>query len=503
MGTCQIVYNSIMLAMDKQEVIDGFARLFKLPPDKASAILARPKTVLRSNLDAATAEIYREKLVAIGLDVDVVDTSLVKPVPARAIDVVRATDVPVAQPLALAPLPEVAADAGEPVRLHGNRDLPFDFAGSGGEYCRIWLVNVLLTLLTLGVYSAWAKVRTQQYFYGNTSIDGASFRYLATPAQILKGRAIGLVLLLLYFGSQQFSLQAGLVALAALVIATPALLVLGMQARLGFTAWRNVRFGFERDFTGAYKLLALPLLVLAAVAALGRLLEQGGEPGSGISTGVGIAMLLFVLLLPYWIFAATRFLVEHARYGNAFFAFAARPLQYYLLFYVKAPLVFIGGMVLFFVGIALTGSDEVRAAFDAWKQFSLEGGLAGLPDGLLSYLLPLVFGALFVVGYLVAIAYLQASQFNLRYHGMSLGKSVLSCNVEAGRLLWLWLSNTLGIVLTAGLFIPWAKVRMVRYRLSCLTLHASYDLDDIVSEARRVDAVGQEVSDLFDIDIAL
>ena len=45
---------------------------------------------------------------------------------------------------------------------------PFSFTGTSAEYFRIWIVNVALTILTLGVYSAWAKVRTEQYFYGHT-----------------------------------------------------------------------------------------------------------------------------------------------------------------------------------------------------------------------------------------------------------------------------------------------------------------------------------------------
>ena len=79
----------------------------------------------------------------------------------------------------------------------------------------------------------------------------------------------------------------------------------------------------------------------------------------------------------------------------------------------------------------------------------------------------------------------------------------MACHVRAWPLLWLYVSNTLAVLLSMGLLVPWAKVRMVRYRLSCLELYASYDLDDIVSNARRGDAVGQEVSDLFDVDIAL
>ena len=64
---------------------------------------------------------------------------------------------------------------------------PFRFTGTGGEYFRIWIVNVMLSVVTLGIYSAWAKVRRLQYFYRHTRISGASFDYHGNPLAILKG----------------------------------------------------------------------------------------------------------------------------------------------------------------------------------------------------------------------------------------------------------------------------------------------------------------------------
>jgi Zn-dependent protease with chaperone function len=66
----------------------------------------------------------------------------------------------------------------------------FEFKGNGSEYFRIWVVNILLSVVTLGIYSAWAKVRRKQYFYGNTRVNGAGFEYLGSPAKILKSRLI-------------------------------------------------------------------------------------------------------------------------------------------------------------------------------------------------------------------------------------------------------------------------------------------------------------------------
>ena len=68
--------------------------------------------------------------------------------------------------------------------------MPFRFTGNGGEYFRIWIVNLFLSIITLGIYSAWAKVRRNRYFYGNTRLGNAGFDYLADPKAILRGRLI-------------------------------------------------------------------------------------------------------------------------------------------------------------------------------------------------------------------------------------------------------------------------------------------------------------------------
>ena len=67
------------------------------------------------------------------------------------------------------------------------------FTGSAAEYFRIWIVNLFLTLVSLGVYSAWAKVRKKRYFYGATRLDGDTFDYFASPKAILYGRIIAVV----------------------------------------------------------------------------------------------------------------------------------------------------------------------------------------------------------------------------------------------------------------------------------------------------------------------
>src|SRR5678816_4784926 len=91
-----------------------------------------------------------------------------------------------------APAPPPAPPPEEP-SLH-----KMIFTGTGAEYFRVWIVNLALTVMTLGVYSACAKVRRLQYFYRHTRLAGSGFDYHGDPIAILKGRIVGLVLFGLY-----------------------------------------------------------------------------------------------------------------------------------------------------------------------------------------------------------------------------------------------------------------------------------------------------------------
>jgi uncharacterized membrane protein YjgN (DUF898 family) len=89
--------------------------------------------------------------------------------------------------------------------LPEKRLLAFQFTGSGREYFRIWVINLLLSLATLGIYSAWAKVRRLQYFDRNTTLAGAAFDFHGEAKAILRGRVLAVVLLTAYHYAFGFS----------------------------------------------------------------------------------------------------------------------------------------------------------------------------------------------------------------------------------------------------------------------------------------------------------
>jgi uncharacterized membrane protein YjgN (DUF898 family) len=151
-------------------------------------------------------------------------------------------------------MPSVALEA-EPRRL------PLKFTGSAAEFFRVWIVNVALSIVTLGIYSAWAKVRSKNYFYRHTLLDGSSFEYHAVPLQILKGRLIVGALFAAIFAAKLYSLQVYAVGLLVFVLASPAIIPLALTFNARNSSYRNVRFCFDGTIGAAYKTYLIGLAV--------------------------------------------------------------------------------------------------------------------------------------------------------------------------------------------------------------------------------------------------
>ncbi len=335
-----------------------------------------------------------------------------------------------------------------PVGLEiAQREHPFDFRGSGGEYFRIWIVNFFLTLITLGIYSAWAKVRTERYFASSTHVAGSSFDYLANPLAILKGRLIVLGFFALYAAVSSFAPLLEPFMIVAVVLLIPWALVRSMAFRAHNTAWRSLRFHFRATYGNAFAAyMGLPLL---GVLTLG-------------------------ILYPYAIFRQRRFIVDHASFGTTPFEFGSNAGDFYRLF--------LGILALLLV--VSVGMGALSAAL----------GEIGFP----------VFGLLVLPIYFYGFGYFAAGITNLTYDGAKLGGHRLSANLPAAGVAWVYATNALAMLLSLGLLIPWAQVRLARYRLGHIRLHTTGDLDAfIAAQAEEVASLGAEFGEALDLDLGL
>ena len=319
----------------------------------------------------------------------------------------------------------------------------FQFTGQGSEYFRIWIVNLLLSILTLGIYSAWAKVRRNRYFYGNTRLGEASFEYLANPVAILKGRLIAFVAFVLYTAVGNIYPPLAPLLFLVFMMALPWLVVRALQFRARNTAYRNIRFNFDECHTDAFKVyVAWPILLIFTLG----------------------------LIFPYLVFRQKQLLVNHSSYGQSRFSFLATAGAYYRI-YLTALGLLIAGILAITLGSGLA----------PWLPFLLT---------------PLLYVAL--------LAYISARSNNLLFGSTRLVTHGFRSTLDPVALFRIHLTNLLAIILTLGLYIPWARVRLMHYRATHLELLASDDLSHfIAAEQERVASTGEEMGEMFDVDIGL
>lgn len=150
------------------------------------------------------------------------------------------------------------------------------FTGSASEYFGIWIVNVLLTILTLGIYSAWAKVRRKRYFHGNTVLLGRTFEYHAKGSQIFVGRliVIGALIAVNVLGIINPFLT--LATWLLIVIGLPWLIKRSLRFNARVTSYRNVRFDFVGSTGGAFVAVTLGGIVAFVSSASWRLWRVAG-----------------------------------------------------------------------------------------------------------------------------------------------------------------------------------------------------------------------------------
>jgi len=100
--------------------------------------------------------------------------------------------------------------------------------------------------------------------------------------------------------------------------------------------------------------------------------------------------------------------------------------------------------------------------------------------------------------------YFLARMQNLVWNRTRIGPHRFVSRVRMRRLWAIRMSNFLLVLATLGLFLPFAKVRLARYRLQSVEVAVLGDLDRIEGgERERVSAFGEEAADLFDLDIGI
>lgn len=331
---------------------------------------------------------------------------------------------------------------------------PVVFKGTAKEYFRIWIVNTLLTILTLGIYSAWAKVRKRKYFYRNTYIADDSFDYHADPKKILIGRILIAVLFVAYTYGPLLSPVVGIAAFLIFISAFPWLIVRGAIFNYRNTSYRNVRFGFEKNYKKSYK---------------------------NYFTAALATVFSVMLLFPFALYKHYSFMLNNISLGqkklkfgsnaSAFFSIIYGSLAYYLVLVI--PLAFL----IIFIG--------AKAGFESAQVF-------------LSV-------SIVYIGMSVIYGYQKAKISNELASESTLSDIGFNSHLKVSSLTWIYITNVLGVICTLGFATPWATIRTLRYRLENTQVVASpASLNQFIAHQDQAEGhIADASADFWDIDLGL
>ena len=359
------------------------------------------------------------------------------------------------------------------IPAHSDRTASVEFSGSKAAFTKLWLVNLLLSIITLGIYSAWAKVRNNQYLYGHTQIEGHRFHYLAKPVQILRGRILAVIFFIMFGVLSSLNPAIGAVMMLALLIMTPWLIIQGLKFTLRNSAYRGVRFSFEGTYGGVFvHFFLLPVL----------------------------GVITLYLAMPWVIQRIQKYTYENATYGGQRFTLNTSPGEYY-----KAIIMCIG--IAFLCGIALSILLSViglsaSAAFSSSSGLSEGAGVAAL-IALLAGNLVVIAAMVFVI-YLISAFYQSVIRNHIFNNLSAPGIFKTHSDVRLMPFTRLMITNALIVLFTLGLGYPATRIRKQKFLAAATTVTLEPAIDNLANTVEEThSAFGEEAAGLFDVDLSL
>jgi uncharacterized membrane protein YjgN (DUF898 family) len=226
--------------------------------------------------------------------------------------------------------------------------LALAYRGEGSDLFLIMLKNLFLTLVTLGIYTPWARTTKRGYLWKQVEIGGDRLDYTGTGKELFFGylKVLGcyVVFFLIPQGVGRIARPAGLalqlLGVLAVAVVLPFAVYWSRRYLLGRTRWRGIRFGLAgeaRDFakiwfvSGLLTVVTLglygPIFSNRVYGALIRNTRYGsaaftydGRDGEAFKIAIKGWLLSAITLgiyFPWYVAAIRRFRFAHTRLDHA------------------------------------------------------------------------------------------------------------------------------------------------------------------------------------------
>lgn len=375
----------------------------------------------------------------------------------------------------------------------------FQFHGKNAEFFKIWIVNLLLTIVTLSLYRPWARVRTKRYLYQNTEINGQRFDFHADPKSMFLGHLL-VVAALGVFAVCSVVVPPFAACLAVIFwLAFPFLLVRSVRFNLTNTSAGNVRMGFAGT-SGGYYMLLLKLVGMLLLGTLAGFLVGGifgfvfGRGTIASSIISGLCLVCFeAMAIVYFVWKQALFFANNAQFGDLSFQSELRFGSVLRKAAVWAAIYFAGVVIMVLIAVLSMLSGSSMPNLGSPSALLISAG-----PGLLFFALPLI-------AFWAFKAFVQASAHNLYWNHFTVdSRHQFTSNLAIGPFIGLSLRNGILILFTLGLYYPVARVKVISAKLASLSLS---HCDQLVAQSKpKESAKGMVADSIFDslnIDLAL
>ncbi len=383
----------------------------------------------------------------------------------------------------------------------------FSFVGSGTEYFKIWIVNVLLTIITLGIYYPWAKVRNRRYLYANSTLEGRNFEYHATGKQLFLSYLAAMILFIAYVFIQKASPVGSVVLLITLFLALPWIILKSMSFTMKMSSFSNVRFDFVGTSKYAYlNFFVYPLALYLGVIILLVAMQFTIKLWSPFLLVLFIVALLglFVFMLSFMKKKSSEFFINNSRYGQGEFK---TTLDIKKLIAIRLKTMGVGILSIIVSFIVVGGVVYGVVGLDEVKGFEAVVNDPEAPSEYYKAIFPLIAAVYFMMllSILVTVAYSFVKHREYIYANMKLDNHIeFKSTLQAIPYAWIIVSNFMLVIITLGLAFPWAKVRVARIILENTFIDAQSELDGYFTQKEQeASALGEQIGDAFDIDVGI
>lgn len=383
------------------------------------------------------------------------------------------------------PTPRTIAEQQRKERLPDR--IPANFFGTLPDYFRIYFLNIFLTMITVGIYSAWAKVRNRRYFYGQTSFLRSTFDFDAQPKYILLSRLIVIaIVMIVFYVEVYFNLTIGEYGFGSLlfIFLLPILTVRGRSFNFRHTLWRGVRFHYAKKFLPSFAhlfLIFIPQIATFSLISFVAFHEANELPT--VFTGKAWAQITFglmaiytLLLYPVGLWWRHRIIVNQLSLGKVEFVYAA-PLRSYIKTYAIHLLILVAMWV--FIGWQSLHLGETKETF-----------------------------YYYIGGFYLTIMLLLSMFAHMAYYfwnGVETadGSKLVATFSPLRYLLSIILVNFVLKVISLGMMVPRARVREWRYLANNIAFIPSDELRSFLAKTddNIESALASEAIDLDGIDI--